>query len=103
MDTTTNAVIYARFSSHSQQEQSIDGQLRYCREYAAQHGYAIVAEYCDRAMSGTNDNRPEFQRMIRDAAGVRAECTSAHHNAVGTNAYIVFVGGYIGIVCPREL
>ena len=69
MDTTTNAVIYARFSSHSQQEQSIDGQLRYCREYAAQHGYAIVAEYCDRAMSGTNDNRPEFQRMIRDASG----------------------------------
>ena len=45
----------------------------------------------------------EYAKANEHAAGVRAECTSAHQNAVGTNAYIVFVGGYIGIVCPREL
>lgn len=69
MDANVNAVIYARFSSHSQQEQSIDGQLRYCRDYAAQHGYTIIEEYIDRAITGTSDQRPDFQRMIRDAAG----------------------------------
>lgn len=69
METTVNAVIYARFSSHNQQEQSIDGQLRYCRDYAAQHGYTVINEYIDRAITGTSDQRPAFQQMIRDAAG----------------------------------
>lgn len=69
MDKHVNAVIYARFSSHNQQEQSIEGQLRYCHEYASRCGYTIVTEYIDRAISGTTDNRPEFQRMIKDAAG----------------------------------
>lgn len=63
-----NAVIYARYSSDKQNEQSIDGQLRYCREYAERMGYSVVGEYVDRAISGTSDKRPEFQRMIRDAA-----------------------------------
>lgn len=62
------AVIYARYSSHSQTEQSIDGQLRVSYEYAKREGYAVVGEYIDRAISGTSaDGRPEFQRMINDA------------------------------------
>ena len=61
------AVIYARYSSDSQTEQSIDGQLRVCKEFAEKNGYEIVAEYIDRAMTGTNDNRPDFQRMIKDS------------------------------------
>lgn len=60
-------VIYARYSSDSQTEQSIDGQLRVCKEYAEKNGYEIVAEYIDRAMAGTNNNRPDFQRMIKDS------------------------------------
>lgn len=63
-----HAVIYARFSSHAQTEQSIEGQLRVCREYAERKGYIILDEYIDRAMTGTNDNRPEFQRMISDSS-----------------------------------
>lgn len=63
-----NAVIYARFSSAKQQEQSIDGQLRCCREYAERRGMKIVGEYCDRAISGTTDQRPQFQKMISDSA-----------------------------------
>ena len=62
-----NAVIYARYSSDKQTEQSIEGQLRYCHAYAERMGYNVVGEYIDRAMSGTKDNRPEFQRMIADA------------------------------------
>lgn len=63
-----NAVIYARFSSSKQQEQSIDGQLRCCREYANRYGYKIVGEYCDRAITGTTDQRPQFQKMIEDSS-----------------------------------
>ena len=62
-----NVVIYARFSSHSQTEQSIEGQLKVCYEYARAHGHVIVGEYIDRAQSGTNDNRQEFQKMIQDS------------------------------------
>lgn len=60
-------VIYARYSSDSQTEQSIDGQLRVCEEYAKSHNVLILNTYIDRAMTGTNDNRPDFQRMIKDS------------------------------------
>ena len=62
------AVIYARYSSENQTEQSIDGQLRVCKEYAQRNGILILDTYIDRAMTGTNDNRPDFQRMIKDSS-----------------------------------
>ena len=62
------AVIYARYSSDSQTEQSIEGQLRVCNEYAKSNDIVIVNTYIDRAMTGTNDNRPDFQRMIKDSS-----------------------------------
>ena len=62
-----NAVIYARFSSHRQDEQSIEGQLHVCYDYAAREGLTVVGEYIDRAISGRSDDRPDFQRMISDA------------------------------------
>lgn len=65
-DTTTNAVIYARYSSHGQTEQSIEGQLAKGHEYAAAQGYTVVHEYIDRAMTGRNDNREAFQKMLSD-------------------------------------
>ena len=61
------AVIYARYSSSGQQEQSIDGQLRICHEYANKLGYTVINEYVDRAKTGTNSNRPAFQNMIADS------------------------------------
>ena len=61
------AVIYARYSSENQSEQSIDGQLRVCQEFALGKGIVVVDTYIDRAMTGTNDNRPDFQRMIKDS------------------------------------
>ena len=62
-----NAVIYARYSSHNQTEQSIEGQLRVCHEYAQREGYIVIGEYIDRAISGKTDDRPDFQRMISDS------------------------------------
>lgn len=66
--TSEKGVIYARYSSSGQREESIEGQLRECHEYAERYGINIVGEYCDHAMTGTNDKRPEFQRMIKDSA-----------------------------------
>ena len=63
-----NAVIYARYSSHAQREESIEGQLRVCYEYAAREGISVIEEYIDRAISGTTDDRPAFRRMISDSA-----------------------------------
>ena len=61
------AVIYARYSSERQTEQSIEGQLRVCQEYAKRENIVVVGTYIDRAMTGTNDNRADFQRMIKDS------------------------------------
>ena len=62
------AVIYARYSSDNQTEQSIEGQLRVCEQYAKNNDIVILKTYIDRAMTGTNDNRPDFQQMIKDSA-----------------------------------
>ena len=62
------AVIYARYSCDQQTEQSIDGQLRVCEEYAQRNNILILDTYIDRAMTGTNDNRPDFQRMLKDSS-----------------------------------
>lgn len=63
-----NAVIYARYSSDNQREESIEGQLRECKEYAVKNGMTILNTYIDRALSAKTDNRPEFQHMIKDSA-----------------------------------
>jgi len=63
------AIIYARYSpGPTQTENSIEGQLREANEYAKRHNMKVVTTYIDRAMSGKSDDRPEFQRMIRDSA-----------------------------------
>ncbi|HHX38080.1 MAG TPA: recombinase family protein [Clostridiaceae bacterium] len=60
-------VIYARYSSDNQREESIDGQLRECKAFAAKNDIQIVGTYIDRALSAKTDNRPDFQRMIKDS------------------------------------
>lgn len=62
-----NAVIYARYSSQGQREESIEGQLRECRIFAERNGFTVLREYTDSALTGRTDHRPGFQRMVRDA------------------------------------
>lgn len=61
-------VIYARYSSDNQREESIEGQLRECKVFAEKNGIQIIDTYIDRAMSAKTDNRPDFQKMIKDSA-----------------------------------
>ena len=67
------AVIYARYSSSHQKEESIEGQLRICKSFAKQQKYQIVDIFIDRALSGKTDARPDFQRMIKLAEAKRFE------------------------------
>lgn len=61
------AVIYARYSSHKQREESIERQLEICHKFAEDNDYEVIAEYCDREQSGRTDNRLKFQKMMKDA------------------------------------
>lgn len=61
-------VIYARYSSENQKEESIEGQIRECTAYAERNGITILGSYIDRALSAKTDNRPDFQRMVADSS-----------------------------------
>jgi len=63
-----NAVIYARYSSENQREESIEGQIRECREYAERNRLSVIDIYVDRALSAKTDDRPDFQRMVKESA-----------------------------------
>jgi site-specific DNA recombinase len=68
MKNKSKAVIYARFSSGLQREESIDAQVRACRYFAQKQNMNIVKIYSDRAKSGTSvKGREEFLQMISDA------------------------------------
>ncbi len=62
------AVIYARYSSDSQREENIDGQLREYMAFAERQGISVIDTYIDRALSAKTDNRPQFQKMIKDSS-----------------------------------
>ena len=68
------AFIYGRFSSHKQQELSIEAQIDICREYAEKHNITVVGEYVDRARSARTENRADFRRLIRDACTGVVDC-----------------------------
>ena len=61
---TPRAVLYARFSSDNQREESIEAQPRAMHEYCSRNSIVVIHEFCDRAKSATTDDRPEFLKMI---------------------------------------
>lgn len=60
-------VIYARYSSESQREESIEGQVRECQAYAEGKDIQVIKVYTDRALSGKTDKRPSFLKMVQDS------------------------------------
>lgn len=71
-------VIYGRFSSDMQREESIDAQVRACKEWAEKEGVEIVGVYTDEAMTAKNDNRDDFQRMVEDAYADKFDMILVH-------------------------
>lgn len=82
----TDAVIYARYSSHSQRDVSIEQQVQKCQEYARRQGLTVIEVYSDAAISGKTDNRPAFQRMMKDSKKHRFQYVIAwKSNRMGRN------------------
>ena len=65
--TIMKAVIYARYSSDNQREESIEGQIRECTAFAEKNDITVLKHYIDRAYSARTDHRPAFQEMIKDS------------------------------------
>lgn len=62
------AALYGRFSpGPNQREESITGQFREGELLCEKNGWNIVLRYADRSLTGRTDDRPEFQKMIKDA------------------------------------
>ena len=58
-------VIYARYSSDNQREESIEGQIRENTAFAEKNGIVIVGHYIDRAVSAKTGNRLFFNKRVR--------------------------------------
>lgn len=96
--------LYARYSSDNQRTESIVAQLRACREYCQRYGYTIIREYADEAMTGTNDNRPQFQQMLRDAAAGMFEMVVAHKvDRIGRNEYDYYLNRHKLETCGVQM
>lgn len=81
-----SAVIYARYSSHAQRDESIEQQIQKCEEYAQRQGLTVIEIYSDAAISGKTDNRPAFQRMMKDSRKHRFQYVIAwKSNRMGRN------------------
>ena len=64
-------ICYYRYSSHAQNEASIEWQQNLAQDYAEKHGYTIVKEYADKAESGRDENRPQYRLMIAEIPKIR--------------------------------
>lgn len=100
-------VIYARYSSDTQTEQSIEGQLRVCNEYAKNNDILILRTYIDRAMTGTNDNRPDTNKLYSintDSDGNKPYfLVTVKHKTLGFSAqYKFFIGEEVSKVSPSK-
>lgn len=81
-----NCAIYARYSSHSQKDASIEQQVEAAKAHAAKIGLVVVEVYADRAITGKTDKRPQFQRMLRDAEKGKFQYVIAwKSNRIGRN------------------
>lgn len=69
------AGLYPRVSTEEQAKEgtSIDSQLAKLRTHAQLHDWQVVGEYVDAGYSGRTDDRPELQRVIKDAEAGRLD------------------------------
>ena len=69
---------YARYSSDLQRHESIDAQLRAIENWAQKNGHQIIHNYIDEAVSGKNDDRPQFKQLIEDSNNSKWEGVVVH-------------------------
>lgn len=74
------AAIYARFSSDSQRDESIEIQVDQCTEFIVKNGWDLGEVYTDYARTGRTDDRPGFQRCIKDGVDNRYDVLVVYKN-----------------------
>ena len=85
-ESSSRAVIYARYSSHNQREASIEQQVNACRALAEKLDLLVLDVYEDKAITGKTDRRPNFQRMMKDAEKGKFDLVLAwKSNRIGRN------------------
>ena len=70
---------YIRVSTERQVEgYSIEGQITQIEQYCQFNNYELVDIYADRGISGKSMNRPELQRMLKDAKNGKLDCVMVY-------------------------
>ncbi|WQO65027.1 recombinase family protein [Sinorhizobium medicae] len=74
------AVIYARYSTDLQNDQSVEDQIRLCKAHAERLGLNVVGELFDRAKSGASMfGRPGLARLMQKADADEFDVLVAEH------------------------
>ena len=102
--TIYNTALYLRLSRDDElqgESGSIQTQRMMLRQYAAEHGLIVVDEYIDDGWSGTNFERPSFQRMIDDIEDGKINCVVTKDlSRLGRN--YILTGQYTEIYFPSK-
>ena len=72
-----NTALYMRLSRDDENygdSVSIETQRTILQQYAKEHGLSVYGEYVDDGWSGTNFERPSFQRMMDDVEAGKVNC-----------------------------
>lgn len=75
--TIYNTALYMRLSRDDENygdSVSIETQRTILQQYAKEQGLHVVGEYVDDGWSGTNFERPDFQRMMDDVEAGKVNC-----------------------------
>lgn len=75
-------IIYARYSSDNQREESIEGQIRENTAFAEKNGIVIVGHYIDRAVSAKINNRLFFNKRVRISRHLLHHRKDGYHNGI---------------------
>lgn len=99
-----NTALYLRLSRDDEQQGdsgSIQTQRMMLRDYAQTHGLNVVSEYVDDGWSGTNYDRPGFQKMIDDIEDGKINCVVTKDlSRLGRN--YIMTGQYTEIYFPSK-
>ena len=102
--TIYNTALYMRLSRDDElqgESGSIQTQRMMLRQYAAEHRLNVIDEYIDDGWSGTNFDRPDFQRMIDDIEDGKINCVVTKDlSRLGRN--YILTGQYTEIYFPSK-